>query len=128
MAQPLIDLYGKRFGRYVVIGRSVRNAEKGEAIWICKCDCGSKRKVRGSSLRNGDSTGCRKCKKNGTYLGRLITFHGETLNISEWAKKTGISRTTLNTRLNRHWSVEDALGTPAIPKRVAHGLDPEVAG
>src|SRR5713101_1171101 len=53
----LNDLTGMRFGRLVVIGRA-DNDKNGSAQWHCRCDCGEKRVVRGSDLRNGHSTSC----------------------------------------------------------------------
>lgn len=45
-----MDLTGQRFGKLVVIERDI--SKKSEAIyWICQCDCGRKKSIRGSSLR-----------------------------------------------------------------------------
>ena len=41
-----------------------------------------------------------------------LSFNGKTMNISEWAKETGISTNVIGTRLKRGWSVEDALTKP----------------
>ena len=52
----LIDLTGRRYGRLIVIervtndGRSVR--------WLCRCDCGNEREVRGASLTTGNTSSC----------------------------------------------------------------------
>lgn len=44
---------------------------------------------------------------------RVITFQGETMILSDWADRTGISFGTLSGRLNKqHWSIERALTTP----------------
>ncbi len=44
----------------------------------------------------------------------LITFNGETLNLTDWANCIGISKVTLCARLTRYgWSIERALTTPA---------------
>jgi len=48
---------------------------------------------------------------------RFIAHNGETLCIADWADKLGISRRTLNTRLNRGWSESKTLDTP-VRKRV----------
>ena len=37
---------------------------------------------------------------------RLLTFNGETHNITEWAKITGINRGTISSRLDLGWSAE----------------------
>lgn len=41
-----------------------------------------------------------------------LSYNGKTMNISEWAKETGISTNVIGTRLKRGWSVEDALTKP----------------
>lgn len=43
-----IDLTGQRFGRLVVIRECGR--KNGKVAWLCKCDCGREKVVRGSSL------------------------------------------------------------------------------
>lgn len=62
------DLVGKRFGRLTVerlAGVYKRpNGKGGERVWTCKCDCGSRKAIRRSSLINGDSTNC-GCKRRG---------------------------------------------------------------
>jgi hypothetical protein len=48
----LIDLTGKRFGRWVVL------AYAGHQKWSCLCDCGARVVVRGGHLRGGRSQSC----------------------------------------------------------------------
>lgn len=59
MMQQRIDLVGQRFGRLTVTGYAGTD-KRGEAVWDCICDCGSKSAVRGSHLRKGavQSCGC----------------------------------------------------------------------
>lgn len=40
-----------------------------------------------------------------------FTFNGVTKNISELAKETGISRSTLSSRLKKNWPLDKALST-----------------
>lgn len=50
------DLTGRRFGKLVVLCRGVK-----DGYWICECDCGNRKSVRGNSLtmKNGtQSCGC----------------------------------------------------------------------
>lgn len=47
---------GQRFGRYVVIERD--HAAGLPAKWICKCDCGEVKSVRGHHLRRGRIVSC----------------------------------------------------------------------
>jgi hypothetical protein len=43
----------------------------------------------------------------------LITFNGETHCLIEWCEITGITRASLNNRINHYgWSIEKALTTP----------------
>lgn len=42
-----------------------------------------------------------------------LTFKGETLSVAQWARKLGVNRSLINTRINRDgWTVEKALATP----------------
>lgn len=56
----LIDLTGKRFGRWVVVRKStsIGNGIKPCVHWECLCDCGEVREVAGNSLRSGISLSC----------------------------------------------------------------------
>lgn len=48
----------------------------------------------------------------------LLTFHGETMCISEWAERIGLPRKTLEKRLNHHgFTVEQALTIPLRGRR-----------
>lgn len=47
---------------------------------------------------------------------RLLTFRGETRCLIEWSEITGIKKTTLKERLNRGWSIKDAL-TKKVERR-----------
>jgi hypothetical protein len=44
---------------------------------------------------------------------RNITFNGVTQCLKDWATATGIHGTTLASRLDRGWPIEEALTTPA---------------
>lgn len=52
------------------------------------------------------------CKEqnNNRRSNHQITFNGETMNVSQWAKKLGIKRATLNSRIVlMNWPIEKAL-------------------
>lgn len=52
-----IDLTGRRFGRLIVI--KVADSNKyGKYKWLCKCNCGNEKVVRGGDLRSGDTQSC----------------------------------------------------------------------
>lgn len=56
---------------------------------------------------------CRNKRNN-----HLLTFRGETLCISEWADRLGLTPGALLSRIRRGWSVDEALSTPSkIPTK-----------
>lgn len=52
-----LDLTGQRFGRLVVL-EMTGSSLHGKSLCRCVCDCGNKRIVIGSGLRNGRSKSC----------------------------------------------------------------------
>ena len=196
-----LDLVGQKFNRMTVVALSTRVRPKRSArYWVCKCDCGTVKDVRGPELVNGSTTSCgcynaeksRKHGKEGTtiysvwasmkyrcqnpksraypnYGGRGITvceawkdfmnfyadmgdapegmdldrednekgytpencrwvsrtvnmnnrrvnlnltLNGETRTATQWARITGLSRTTIGRRVKQGWSDEDVLTLP----------------
>lgn len=72
----LIDMTGKRYGRYTVIKRVDKNDNKG--WWLCRCDCGKEKVVHGHLLRIGSTKSCGcysidNAKKNFTTHGLTQT-------------------------------------------------------
>lgn len=53
-----------------------------------------------------------KIQSNNRRDNHFITYNNETHTIADWARKLNINLMTLNTRLNRNWSIERALTTP----------------
>ena len=49
---------------------------------------------------------------------KLITYNGETLCLTDWARRYYIDKGTLRYRILHGWSIEDALFTP--PKQLPH--------
>jgi len=50
---------------------------------------------------------------NNTRRTRLITFHGKTQTVAQWAQQVGLRKSCLLYRLNAGWSVERALMQPS---------------
>ena len=51
------DISGKRFGKLLVISRC--GSDKfSRALWLCKCDCGNTKVVRGNHLIQGSTISC----------------------------------------------------------------------
>jgi len=57
----LLDLTGKRFGRWTVVSRAPDIISMGghrSTAWLCKCQCGNQKVVRAQSLTRGSSCSC----------------------------------------------------------------------
>lgn len=61
------DIIGKKFGRYTVLKR-VANKNTRQSRWLCKCDCGVLKEVKGLKLVRNEikSCGCWKIEKDHT--------------------------------------------------------------
>ena len=70
----LITLTGQIFGRLTVV-RLSKQRGNGQAMWLCKCVCGSEVRIRGNSLRNGETISCGCFRKETTS--NLNRTHGE---------------------------------------------------
>ena len=65
------NMIGQKFGSLLVIAHDSRKNKKGQAYWICECDCGRFLSVRGDQLRLGGSTQCSACLGKGR-LSRFV--------------------------------------------------------
>ena len=65
------NIAGQRFGYLTALSRVGSNAQ-GIALWLCECDCGNRKIVSGSKLREGavKSCGCMTKKLIAISLGR----------------------------------------------------------
>jgi len=58
----MIDMQGKRIGRWLVLRLSSEKSKGGVHIkWVCRCDCGVEKNVSGHAMRHGLSFGCQDC-------------------------------------------------------------------
>jgi len=73
MVSKLINHTGERFGRLVVIRRFF-GTRRGEARWMCGCDCGMPKIVSGNHLRSGDTKSCGCLRRELTI--KRNTTHG----------------------------------------------------
>lgn len=62
-----------------------------------------------------------KVQQNHTSYNRLITFRGETHNITEWAEILNIPRNVLYNRTRRGWDIEKILTTKKRDWRAKNG-------
>lgn len=56
--RTVIDMMGKTFGRWTVIERGGYLPSGRNTLWLCRCACGTERKVLGANLRDGSSRSC----------------------------------------------------------------------
>jgi hypothetical protein len=54
----------------------------------------------------------RRMQQNNSRRNRRLTFAGETLSLSEWSRRTGVSLSTLRGRIRLGWTAEQALSKP----------------
>jgi len=90
--KPLIDLKGKKFGRWAIIERG-ENSPQGRARWRCKCECGNESQIVGHKLTSGSSKSCGCFQADGALKrsgklhpgwqgGKYKSFHGYILKLS----------------------------------------------
>src|SRR5882672_3270794 len=90
MNKKLIDLWGMRFGRLLVIGRSsvitgATPQQAGQRKWRCRCDCGKLCYIRSGELRYGKATscGCFNAEKNFKH-GHATRKNGKSRTYNSW--------------------------------------------
>lgn len=86
MGRPARNILGQRFGMLEVIARDSTKPD-GEATWICKCDCGNTKSIRGSVLVRENGT-----KSCGCLIGNPMDLTGEkygTLTVIKRAENKG---------------------------------------
>lgn len=71
------NLVGMKFGRWTVIARAENGEHSRIPRWICRCECGNKSTVYGSTLKNGESQSCGCLQKE--LLSKRRTSHGMTV-------------------------------------------------
>ena len=72
--RKITDLTSQRYGKLTVIGlaRTERYRTGTRIFWLCRCDCGKEKVIRGDGLHRGDYVSC-GCKKIAQ-----LTEHGAT--------------------------------------------------
>jgi hypothetical protein len=63
------DITGQKFGKLTVISYSETRNKK--PFWLCRCDCGKEKIMKGSSLKNGSAASC------GCARGRINDLTGQ---------------------------------------------------
>ena len=70
----VIDLVGQEFNKLTVLERNGSD-NRGEACWLCKCECGNIISVLSSNLRSGHTTscGCERRSRGELAIAKLLT-------------------------------------------------------
>lgn len=51
------NLVGQKFGLLTAIKEDGKG-NGGKVYWLCRCDCGNEKRVRGTDLKNGNTKSC----------------------------------------------------------------------
>jgi hypothetical protein len=82
------DLTGQQFGKWTVLHED--SHPSGRPYWLCRCECGNERSIRGTRLRAGKSLccGCRRNRPLGIVCGKK---HGmsRTAEYAAWQQMRG---------------------------------------
>ena len=85
--RPIIEMIGRTFGRLTVL-EDAGPTNSNERRYLCICECGGKRRVRGARLRHGEATdcGCGAREIISRTAKRTFTVHGlsRTPTYSVW--------------------------------------------
>jgi hypothetical protein len=57
----IIDLTGQKFGKLLVL-KDTGKRKHGGSYWLCQCECGRQKEIKGASLRQGHTQSC-SCKR-----------------------------------------------------------------
>ena len=89
IAKNAKDMSGQIIGNWLVIDRNEERTKQAKnAYWNCKCLlCNDLYVVRGSELRNGKSTKCRKCSSKSTRKNELNNKYNQLTVIKELGPK-----------------------------------------
>lgn len=122
------DLIGKVYNRLKIV-EIIPDPQNGKykswntGVWVrCECECGSVIEAPLYGVQNGyiKSCGCYRSQKAAETLCKIkeqhptpnavyLTYNGKTMNIAEWAKETGIPRTTIMYRMAKEMPIEKIL-------------------
>lgn len=63
---------GDKYNKLTIIGESSRRASNGGKYWLCQCDCGNIKEIRGDHLKSGHtkSCGCKNQERINNILGQ----------------------------------------------------------
>lgn len=104
-----IDLTGQRFGKLTAL-KNVGVDKHGNAIWLCRCDCGNESNFTTKDLRSGNSKSC------GCYLKEFAVTHGMTDDV-DYERWKSMKKRCSNPK-NKYYKDYGGRGIKVFPKWV----------
>lgn len=106
----LKDLTGQKFGRLTVIERGERpigTKTKG-AFWVCRCECGNIKTIRGSDLTRGltQSCGCLQKERRAEYWTEEKRKETSEKKKKEWKEKDDAEKQKYSEKQKALWDKE----------------------
>jgi hypothetical protein len=86
-SQKVINLIGQQFGRLYVLARSHNVGV--EAAWLCRCNCGTEKVIRGSALRERMTRSCGCLHRELTSLAHRKDLTGQVFGRLTAIKRDG---------------------------------------
>jgi hypothetical protein len=83
-----MSLFGHKYNHWSVVG-AASSAQKGNAMWLCRCDCGREAKVAAANLRSGKSKSCVHC--GNSHSPGVAALNKLYMDYSYGARRRGIS-------------------------------------
>lgn len=89
------DMKNFKFGRLLVLNLGERTRDR-QATWICKCDCGTVKQVRGAELRKGKTQSCgclnKEINSKRSLGNKYSEIHGLSYHPLRFIRKSMIHR------------------------------------
>lgn len=114
----LIDLTGKKFNRWTVLKKA--DSKNGSVYWVCQCECGTVKEVRGQHLKSGASKSCgclqtEKAKETMKKIGK-ISKENKLIDLTgqKFGKWTVISRGENTKNGSARWNCKCECGNEGL--------------
>jgi len=75
MGRPKDNLIGQRFGR-LIVEEATDDFLRGNAVWVCRCDCGRLTRATSGPLKSGGKSSC-GCLKREMSAAKIKKIHGD---------------------------------------------------
>lgn len=76
MPRSIVDITGNRYGSLVVLEQRENIGQK--TAWLCQCDCGNQKIIRGDSLKSGATRSCGCFKEDDVARAKRYNTYSET--------------------------------------------------